>query len=70
MDLDKAIRDLDERLRQLRERVEAARSTFDLEVRFSIRYIQLEAESTRNLANEALAEIRYLDEQLKQLADR
>jgi hypothetical protein len=65
--VEKTIQSIEARLEELRERVMRARVSFDSEVRSVLLQIDIQAEKTRNLANEALAEIRHLSDELGRL---
>lgn len=67
MDHGKRIRSIETCLQQLREQVERTRSALETDTHWAIRVVYLEAEKARNLANEALAEIRHMKEELREL---
>jgi ferritin-like metal-binding protein YciE len=67
MALDQSIHSIEERLEQLKERVERARKETELELRSTRMLVEFHTEKARNVANEALAEIRHLTEQLREL---
>ncbi|MGZ5446196.1 MAG: hypothetical protein ACXW31_08980 [Thermoanaerobaculia bacterium] len=68
MDHGKRIRSIETRLQQLRERVERTRSALETDTWSAITLVNIQAEKARDLANEALAEIRHLKEELGKLA--
>lgn len=68
MDLAESIRSLEERMQQLKERLRRDRDLLHVETLQAIRVVEIHSEKARNAATEALAEIRHLDEQLREIA--
>ncbi len=66
MDHAKRIRSIETRLQQLREQVESARSALETDTWSAITLVNIQAEKARNVANEALAEIRHLEAELRE----
>lgn len=66
MDHEERIRSIEIRLQQLRERVERARAALETDTWSAITLVNIQAEKARNVANEALAEIRHLETELRE----
>ena len=67
MDCGDEIEILRKQLRDARVRVEQARTELEREAHYSWSAIEYQAMKARNVANEALAEIRHLEERLQSL---